>query len=133
MRETKETLNHAKCLIAGYGRIGKVLAKMLHGLGANVTVCARKDVYKRQDSTPASRKMMEIGLIKVIICQQPFRQGNRAVHVAVSYTHLDVNKRQDCHCHCTNTKNTNNCFFSTYYMINHKITYLFQREDSSEN
>ena len=42
MRETKETLNHAKCLIAGYGRIGKVLAKMLHGLGANVTVCARK-------------------------------------------------------------------------------------------
>lgn len=37
------------------------------------------------DSTPASRKMMEIGLIKVIICQQPFRQGNRAVHVAFEY------------------------------------------------
>lgn len=42
MREYPGTLNGAKCLVAGYGRIGKVLSAMLHGLGAQVTVSARK-------------------------------------------------------------------------------------------
>ncbi|MFI3324794.1 MAG: dipicolinate synthase subunit DpsA [Clostridia bacterium] len=35
-------LNSSKCLIAGYGRIGKILTKNLLGLGANVYVAARK-------------------------------------------------------------------------------------------
>ena len=35
-------INQSKCLVVGYGRIGKVLSDMLHGLGANVTVSARK-------------------------------------------------------------------------------------------
>lgn len=37
------------------------------------------------DSTPASVEMMHKGLIKAIICQQPFTQGNRSVHLAFDY------------------------------------------------
>lgn len=42
MREYEGTICHAHCLVAGYGRIGKILSKMLLGLGADVTVSARK-------------------------------------------------------------------------------------------
>lgn len=42
MKEYDGTINGSKCLISGFGRIGKVLAKMLKGIGANVTVSARK-------------------------------------------------------------------------------------------
>lgn len=40
--ETPHTVHGSKCLVLGYGRIGKLLAKMLNGLGAKTTVCARK-------------------------------------------------------------------------------------------
>lgn len=42
MRELPVTLNGSHCLVAGYGRIGKVLSRMLLGLGAKVTVSARR-------------------------------------------------------------------------------------------
>ncbi len=42
MQETPITLNQSKCLIIGYGRIGKVLSTLLKSLGADVTVSARK-------------------------------------------------------------------------------------------
>lgn len=42
IEETPITINGSRCLILGYGRIGKILAKMLSGLGAHVTVEARK-------------------------------------------------------------------------------------------
>lgn len=42
MEETPYTLHSSECLIIGNGRIGKILAKMLHGIGARVTVAARK-------------------------------------------------------------------------------------------
>jgi len=45
MRETKTTMNSSNCLVLGYGRIGKVLADILKGLHANVTVAARKDEH----------------------------------------------------------------------------------------
>lgn len=41
MHEYEGTVNSSKCLITGYGRIGKVLADMLAGLGAKVYVSAR--------------------------------------------------------------------------------------------
>ncbi len=41
MLEYDGTVNNSKCLVAGYGRIGRVLSDMLAGLGADVTVCAR--------------------------------------------------------------------------------------------
>lgn len=42
MEELPVTLNGSKILILGYGRLGKVLAKMLSGIGAEVWVEARK-------------------------------------------------------------------------------------------
>ena len=42
IEETPITINGSNCLVLGYGRIGKILAKMLSGLGAHVTVEARK-------------------------------------------------------------------------------------------
>ena len=40
--ETPFTLNGAKCLVCGFGRIGKMLSYSLKALGADVTVSARK-------------------------------------------------------------------------------------------
>ena len=42
MKEYSGTINGSKCLVAGYGRCGKVLAAMLKGMYADVTVYARK-------------------------------------------------------------------------------------------
>lgn len=42
MRKTPYTIHKSRCLILGYGRIGKVLANMLRGIGAQVSVCVRK-------------------------------------------------------------------------------------------
>ena len=41
MHESAGTIHGAACLVIGYGRIGRVLADMLAGLGARVTVSAR--------------------------------------------------------------------------------------------
>lgn len=42
MEETETTLHRRDCLVLGFGRIGKILAHRLTGLGAYVTVFARK-------------------------------------------------------------------------------------------
>lgn len=42
MEETPITLHDSNTLVLGFGRIGKVLAKMLKGIGANVFVGTRK-------------------------------------------------------------------------------------------
>jgi dipicolinate synthase subunit A len=43
MNELKTTINGSKCAVLGYGRIGKILARTLKRLDADVTVYARKD------------------------------------------------------------------------------------------
>ena len=42
IKETEITLNGSNCLILGFGRIGKLLAKSLDALGAEVSCVARK-------------------------------------------------------------------------------------------
>ena len=42
MEELPVTIDGAKCLITGYGRVGRTLSKRLVSLGAQVTVAARK-------------------------------------------------------------------------------------------
>ena len=44
VNETKITIFGSKCGVVGYGRIGKILAKTLKNLGADVTVFARNPV-----------------------------------------------------------------------------------------
>lgn len=41
-KEYLGALGHSRCLVVGFGRIGKALAWMLRGIGADVTVSARK-------------------------------------------------------------------------------------------
>lgn len=55
MREYPGSIGKSRCLVAGFGRIGKALSYMLRGLGAQVTVSARRpddfawiDVYGYQ-------------------------------------------------------------------------------------
>ena len=43
INETPITIHGSKCLITGYGRIGKYLSKILKSLGADVWVSARKN------------------------------------------------------------------------------------------
>ena len=42
MEELPITISGASCLITGYGRIGRILSRLLISLGAHVTVAARK-------------------------------------------------------------------------------------------
>ena len=42
MEATERTLHTCRCLVIGYGRIGKILAQRLKALGSEVTVSARK-------------------------------------------------------------------------------------------
>ncbi len=42
MNETSITLHNSKCLVLGYGKVGKILAKSLSALGAKTYVTARK-------------------------------------------------------------------------------------------
>ncbi|MBQ7960641.1 MAG: dipicolinate synthase subunit DpsA [Clostridia bacterium] len=42
MSETPFTVHSSRCLVIGNGRIGKILSKMLFGIGGKVTVAARK-------------------------------------------------------------------------------------------
>ncbi len=42
MEETPYTLHSSKCLVIGNGRIGAILSKMLAGIGAEVSIAARK-------------------------------------------------------------------------------------------
>lgn len=42
MQELDVTIHGSSALVTGYGRVGKVMAKTLHALGAQVTVAARK-------------------------------------------------------------------------------------------
>lgn len=41
MEELRTTVHGSNCLVLGYGRIGKSLSRVLHGIGANVFVEAR--------------------------------------------------------------------------------------------
>lgn len=48
MEEVPYTIHSSKCLVLGNGRIGKILAKMLFGIGADVTVAARRERDRAQ-------------------------------------------------------------------------------------
>ncbi len=43
IKESDITICGSECLVIGYGRIGRVLSSFLHGMGADVTVSARKE------------------------------------------------------------------------------------------
>ncbi len=48
MKKLCRTLYRANCLVVGYGRIGKALTRMLRGIGAEVTVAARREEARKK-------------------------------------------------------------------------------------
>ncbi len=72
LSETAHTLFKSKCLVIGFGRIGKILADRLKGFGCEVSVSARKysdfawiDAFgfKRLDSTSLDGKISDFDII----------------------------------------------------------------------
>ena len=84
LEEMPITLHDCPCLIIGYGRIGKLLSRMLRALGADVTVAARK--WKdfagiRADGNrpvPSSPQLEELSAYSLIINTVPARMLNWA-------------------------------------------------------
>lgn len=68
MREYEGTIAHSRCLVCGYGRIGKVLTHMLCSLNADVTVSARK----RSDLSWISTRQCKGIKTDSLLSEQPF-------------------------------------------------------------
>lgn len=66
MRNFEGTINGAKCLVTGFGRIGKSLMKILTSLGADVTVSARK---------PSDLAWIELMGAKAVRTDELYKEG----------------------------------------------------------
>ncbi len=84
MKNSDVTIFGAKCLVAGYGRIGKYTARLLSGFGAQVTVCARKSSARTEaelcgfgtaDFEGLSGNVRDYGFIFNTVPAQVFTEG----------------------------------------------------------
>ena len=76
MEQADFSLSGARCMILGYGRIGKALQKMLLGLGAKVTVAARREESRLaagRDSIPFCDLTSRLHEMQVIFNTVPAR------------------------------------------------------------
>ena len=74
MNKMSIALSHAKCLVIGYGRIGKELTKKLRSLGAEVTVAARSAESREEageNSIPISEIRSAVGKADLILNTVP--------------------------------------------------------------
>lgn len=65
MRSFEGTINGAKCLVCGYGRIGKALTNILRSMGADLTVSARK---------PSDLAWIELSGVKAVRTDELYKQ-----------------------------------------------------------
>ena len=97
MKEYPGTINGANCLVTGYGRISKVLTNILKGLGAHVSVAARK----KQDLAWASlngcrpvdmRDLSESGQYDIIFNTVPamILDSHALAHIALDSVVIDL-------------------------------------------
>lgn len=98
MENTQRTIHGSNILIMGFGRVGKVLAKMLDGIGAKVSCEARKNSdiawIKAYGYKPIhlSELENELGNYDIIINTIPFQilDENRLKYVKKECTILDL-------------------------------------------
>lgn len=70
----KGAVSRKKCLVIGYGRIGKWLTRMLRGMGCNVTVCARREASRKmagENSVDVHQMLEIVGEMDVIFNTVP--------------------------------------------------------------
>lgn len=65
MRSFEGTINGAKCLVCGYGRIGKAMTSLLKSMGADLTVSARK---------PSDLAWIELSGVKAVRTDELYKQ-----------------------------------------------------------
>lgn len=98
MENTQKTIHGSNILIMGFGRVGKVLAKMLDGIGAKVSCEARKNSdiawIKAYGYTPLhlSELENELGNYDIIINTIPFQilDENRLRYIKKDCTIVDL-------------------------------------------
>lgn len=98
MENTQKTIHGSNILIMGFGRVGKVLAKMLDGLGAKVSCEARKNSdiawIKAYGYNPIHLSELDtvLGDYDIIINTIPFQilDENRLKYVKKECTILDL-------------------------------------------
>lgn len=98
MENTQKTIHGSNILIMGFGRVGKVLAKMLDGIGANVSCEARKNSdiawIKAYGYNPIhlSELESELGNYDIIINTIPFQilDENRLKYIKKDCTIVDL-------------------------------------------
>lgn len=84
MEEMPITLRGSRCLITGYGRIGRVLAQLLCAFGAHVTVAARRCsdrawAQAQGCRTITTEKLTESGRYDVIFNTVPYKLFTKEV------------------------------------------------------
>lgn len=98
MEQTQRTIHGSNILVMGFGRVGKVLAKMLDGIGANVTCEARKDsdiawikAYG-YNAVHLRDVNIELGKFDIIINTIPFMilDNNRLDYIKKECTIIDL-------------------------------------------
>ena len=75
MNKLSIAVQEAECLVIGYGRIGKELTRLLRGLGAHVTVAARRPESREEagnDSVPISKIQSVIKKTDLILNTVPY-------------------------------------------------------------
>ena len=98
MENTQKTVHGSNVLIMGFGRVGKVLAKMLDGIGAKVSCEARKhsDIawIKAYGYNPImlSELDTQLGEFDIIINTIPFQilEGERLNHIKQECVIIDL-------------------------------------------
>lgn len=98
MENTQKTIHGSNILIMGFGRVGKVLAKMLDGIGAKVSCEARKNSdiawIKAYGYNPIhlSELESELGNYDIIINTIPFQilDENRLKYIKKDCTIVDL-------------------------------------------
>ena len=91
IREYPGTINGAKCLITGFGRIGKNLAIILRGMGAEVFCAARKKADLIFNTVPAKV------LTSPVLMQQT--RDTLIIELASAPGGIDLKRAEELHLH----------------------------------
>lgn len=71
LRESERTLLHSRCMVTGWGRVGRLLALRLRALGAEVTAAARK-AADRAEAEALGLRALDYGALEGVAGELDF-------------------------------------------------------------